>query len=229
MDLVLGARARRHQLRAPRQPAAHHADRLIRHPDRIQRPGRQQLCQRQRVEAVGLRARLTDAGVARVDHHHPGDVRLDDPRDLPRVARDLQGHLVIRRQALREQLKVLRRGRDAPRARGPRTSPRSRPRRNRDGRPTRSTSPRPPSHRLMIGRTVGKRHTTDSRSQRNRASRRGGQRKARAQGPSSKEPACPTCVLPEGPCPSRATVATDPDAASEQQFHAPTSGSHTRP
>jgi hypothetical protein len=33
-----------------------------------------------------------------------------------------------------------------------------RPHRNRDGRPTRSTSPRPPSYRWMIGRTVGKRH-----------------------------------------------------------------------
>ena len=40
--------------------------------------------------------------------------------------------------------------------------------------------------------------------------------------PIAQEPACPTCVRPRSPCPSRATVATtNPDGASEKQFHAP--------
>src|SRR3954454_18710966 len=42
-------------------------------------------------------------------------MRLDDPRDLPRVAGDLQHHLIIRAQALREHLQHVRPGRYPPR------------------------------------------------------------------------------------------------------------------
>ena len=43
----------------------------------------------------------------------PSDMRLEDPRDFPRVAGDLQRHAIIGRQALREQLQVLKLPRDA--------------------------------------------------------------------------------------------------------------------
>src|SRR5215216_1247342 len=52
----------------------------------------------------------------------------------------------------------------------------------------------------MTGRRNGQTTSTHSRSERNRTSRRGGHRIARARGPSSK-PACPSCVLPEAPVP----------------------------
>jgi hypothetical protein len=92
VDLGLDARAGADQLTAPGQSSAHRADRLVGHPHRVERPGRQQLGQRQRVEAVGLRARLADPGVGGADHHHAGDVRLEI-RAIPRVA----GHLQHRR------------------------------------------------------------------------------------------------------------------------------------
>jgi hypothetical protein len=49
------------------------------------------------------------------------------------------------------------------------------------------------------GEPVGKRHRRDPRSQRNRASRRGGHRKARAPTRPSSKTACPTRVLPRRP------------------------------
>jgi hypothetical protein len=42
-------------------------------------------------------------------------VRLEDPRDLPRVAGHLKRHPIIRAQALREQLEPLRRRLDPTR------------------------------------------------------------------------------------------------------------------
>ena len=91
------------------------------------------------------------------------------------------------------------------------------------------------SHRLLLavdrrrGRTGGQTTSTDPRSQRNQASRRGGHRKARAQSPSRKT-ACPTCVLPEGPCPSRPNLSRRPDdtGAFTEQFHAARSRSAAR-
>ena len=174
VDLVLRARARPHQLRAAREPAAHRADALIGRPHPVELPRPQQLGQRPRVEAIGLRARLADAGVARRDDDHPRDVRLEDPRDRPRIARHLQRDPVARVEALREQLQRLRpRLRSGPpsAAGPPRRSP---PRRSRDGRPALPLSPRPPRRRRSRGRTGGQTTSTDPRSQRNRASRRGG-------------------------------------------------------
>jgi hypothetical protein len=57
-----------------------------------------------RVEPVGLRARLADPGIGRADHDHPGDVRLDDPGQLPSVARHLEHHLFVAAEAPGEQL-----------------------------------------------------------------------------------------------------------------------------
>jgi hypothetical protein len=82
VDLVLRARARVHELLAPRQPATQHATALVRHPHRLQLARPQQPRQRARIQPIGLRARPRDPGVIRADHHHPVDVRLEDPRHL---------------------------------------------------------------------------------------------------------------------------------------------------
>jgi len=87
VDLVLRARPRANQLRAAREPAAHRADALIRRPHPVELTRPQQLGQCARVEPIGLRARLADAGVARRDHDHVRHVRLEDPRDLLRIVR----------------------------------------------------------------------------------------------------------------------------------------------
>ena len=47
-------------------------------------------------------------------HDDPRDVRLEDPRDLPCIAGHLKRHPVVRREALREQLQVLRSARYTP-------------------------------------------------------------------------------------------------------------------
>jgi len=53
---------------------------------------------------------LADTGIARRDNHDACHVRLEDPRDLPRVARHLKRDPIIRAPALPKQLKVLRLG-----------------------------------------------------------------------------------------------------------------------
>ena len=172
MDLVLHPRTRLDQLRAPRDPAAHHPPALVRHPHTVQRSGGQQLGQRQGVQAIGLRPGMADTRVTRGDHDHPLDVRLDDPRDLA--------------------------SRSAPRnARCP--PRRSRPHRSHGAHPTRSLSPPLPSPTSPTTReNCGPTTPTDPRSQRNQASRKGRPPKSRARSPSSKA-ACPRCVLPKAP------------------------------
>ena len=115
VDLVLGPRARANQLRAPRQAAAHRPDALVRDPDAIELSGPQQLGQRLRVEAVGLRAGLADAGVVRRDDDHPATCGSMIRGDRPRVASHLQRDPITRIEALREQLQRLGPGLDPPR------------------------------------------------------------------------------------------------------------------
>ena len=220
VNLVLDTRPGDDELVATGKPATHHARALIGHPDRIQRPGRQQLGQRERVEKISLRTRLTDPGIAGRHDDHPGHVRLEDPRDLPRVTGHLERHLVIGCEALGEQLQVLRRARDTPPLAATAAIE------DRDLAEVAMHIQADRSHHYPLssldrsGEPVGKRH------RRIRARSATGQvAGAATEKPGSQpivqEPACPTCVLPEGPCPSRATVTTDPDAASEKQFHAP--------
>ena len=135
MDLVLGARARPHELRPARQSAPHRADPLVGHPDRVELPRPEQLRERAGVEAVSLRPRLADAGVRRRDDDHARDVRLQDARNLPGVAGHLERHVVLPVEALREQLERLGLRLD-PAARAQLTMfRRSPPRRSRGGRP----------------------------------------------------------------------------------------------
>ena len=90
-------------------------------PDRVELAGPQQPGQRARIEPVGLRPRLADARVVRRHHDHPRHMRLQDPRDLPGAPGHLQSDPIIRAQALRKQLQLLRRSLDpARRAHSPR-------------------------------------------------------------------------------------------------------------
>ena len=113
--LVLRARAGPDQLAAPREPPPQRPRLLVGHPQPVQRPGGQQLRQRASVEPIGLRARLPDPRVAGMHDQHLADVRLEDPRDLPRVAGHLQHHPIARAEALRKQLQRRRRRLDPAR------------------------------------------------------------------------------------------------------------------
>ena len=67
----------------------------------------------------------------------------------------------------------------------------------------------PPSTRRQYGRTGGQTTPTDPCSQHNQASRSGGHREAELKAHHAKT-ACPACVLPEGPCPSRPNLRSGP-------------------
>ena len=114
VDLVLRPRARMHKLPATRQTPAHHPRAQVGPPDRVQRPRRQEPRQRPCIKPVGLCPGLTNTGIARADHQHLRDMRVQDPRDLPRVPSHLKRHPIIRAQAPREQLDLLRLGIDPP-------------------------------------------------------------------------------------------------------------------
>jgi hypothetical protein len=116
----------------------------------------------------------------------------------PRIARHLQRDPVARIETPREQLKRLRCGRDPPRRRSRPSSARIAT--SQKSRCTSSATALTSSSSLSAtnGRTGGQTTSTDPRSQRNRASRRGGHRNCRSRSPSSKT-ARQTCVLPESP------------------------------
>ena len=221
VDLVLHARARLDQLRAAREPAAHHPRALAGHPHAVQRPRGQQLGQRPRVEPVGLGPGLADAGVTGRDHDNARDVWLDDPRDLPRVAGDLQHHPVIGGQALREQLQHIGLGRDPARRAhlaflGDRDLAEVTVYVQPDRSHHRSLRRPSPTTRENCGQTT----PTDPRSQRNQASRRGGHRNLGLSRPSSKA-ACPRCVLPKAPRTEFPDRNRRPGRSPRAYFHAP--------
>jgi hypothetical protein len=94
VDLVLAPGPRPHQLLATSEPPTKDPAALIGHPHRLKLTLPQQARQRARVELVRLRACARDPSVIRRDHNHPVDMRLEDPRDLPATAGDLQRHPV---------------------------------------------------------------------------------------------------------------------------------------
>ena len=185
VDLVLRARARVHQLLAPRQPASQHAAALVGHPHRLQLARPQQPRQRARVEPIGLRARLRDPGVVRADHDHPIHVRLEDPRHLPATAGHLQRHPIRRQQALGEQpsdppacsAPARRSAPHPPRRSRPRRSHGEHPGRSRD-RPTSTIPSSPPPTRRRAGEPAGQRHRPIRARSTIQASRRGGRTKS---------------------------------------------------
>jgi hypothetical protein len=114
-DLVLDPGPPLDQPASARNQPTQHPAALITDPDPGDQPGGQQIGQHARVDLVGLHARMADRPhVLRVRQHHLGHMRRKYARDRHRVARRLQHHAISRRQAPREQLKLLRRARDPP-------------------------------------------------------------------------------------------------------------------
>ena len=219
--LVLRARARPHQLAAPRQPPAQRPRLLVGHPQPVQRPRGQQLRQRPGVEPVGLRARLPDPRVARMHDQHLADVRLEDPRDLPRVAGHLEHHPIARAPGSARTARASPASSRSGPPNGPRPPRRSRPRRNRGGRPTQCSSPVPPSSPSTEGEPVGKRHRR-IRAHSTPGPVAGAATEKSGSKPIAQETACPTCVPQRSPCPGQPNLRPSPDSnPHERQFHAP--------
>ena len=174
--LVLRARARPHQLAAPSEPSPQRPRLLVGHPQSVQRAGSEQPREHAGVEPVGLRARLPDPRVARMHDQHLADVRLQDPRDLPRVAGHLEHHPIACAEALREQLERRRRRLDPPRRTHlARLDDRDLAEIAVDVQPN---APHPLSFLAVDQKGTGGQTTqTDSCSQHTRAGRRGGHRK----------------------------------------------------
>lgn len=76
-------------------------------PDRVEHAGRQQAGQGACIEAVRLDAGMGDRpDVLGVGDDHPGDVGLEDPGDLHRRPSRLHDHLVVRAEALSEEVEL---------------------------------------------------------------------------------------------------------------------------
>ena len=172
-----------------------------------------------RVEAVGLRPRLADPGVT-------AGVTTTTRATCGSRIRAISHALPVTSNATQSSRPGSARTAQAPPAASrsgppsaPSRPPRSRPRRSRDAHP----DPIALTTATLLalddaGEPGGQTTPTDPRSQRNRASRRGGHRKSRARSPSSQN-GLPNLRSPRGPCPShptlrRARTATLKDAVS---------------
>ena len=189
LDLVLQPRALTDDVRAPGDLAAQRVRRVVRKPHAWQVVRGQQLGEHRGVDLVGLDLRLGDRpSLLRVGDHYPRDTRLEQLGDRVRVARRLQRDLVSRREAVGERPQPLRRSRHLPCLADPAVLP------DRDLRelavhiqseaPARHSSP--PQSSWTRWETGGQTTPTDSRSQRIRASRRGGQLLTQARSSSNK-------------------------------------------
>ena len=237
MDLVLRARARVHELLAPRQPAPQHAAALVGHPHRLQLPRPQQPRQRARVQPVSLRPRLRDAGVIRADHHDPVDVRLEDPRDLPTTASHFQRDPIGLHQALRRTPPsppacsapdAADAHRDPPHRSRPRRSHGERPDRSLD-RPTSTTPSSPPPPRLTCsGRTSATTTQTDTCSRHNPGKSQG--RPNEKHGLEAHRANRPTRLRSpnKAPVPDRPTLRPGPDGDFAVHFHPATRRTYPR-
>ncbi len=116
VDLVLGAGALTHELRAASETPAQRPRCLIRQPTPAQQPRGQQPRERARVVAIGLDLGLGDrAQLASCRHDDPRDMRLQQPRDGQRVAGRLQRNLILRAKAVGQDLQALRAAGDTTR------------------------------------------------------------------------------------------------------------------
>lgn len=126
LDMQVALQSREHvRLAAPdrhddRQPAlgqaAQHARLLVRDPHAVEEIRGEQFGERARVELVALDLRVTDrAHPPRIRDDDLSDMRAKHSRDRERVSGRLQHDLVIRRQALREELQLVAPGFDPAR------------------------------------------------------------------------------------------------------------------
>ena len=227
LDLVLRPRSCTHELLTPRQPPPHHAAALIGHPDRLDLPTREQCRERARVKPVGLRPRLHDPGVVRGDHDHAVNVRLEQPRDLPRAAGHLQRHPI---RPAADSRPASRSPPACSRTRpAERTTPSSQIATTQKSRCTsrpiaRPAQPDNPTIHLPTRITCGEtqRDNDTDRYELKAQSRQvagAAERKARARSPSRK-PACPPTFSQKAPVPDQPNLRTAPDRPSKQEFHA---------
>ncbi len=153
-----------------------------------------------------------------VDDDDLRDVRREDPRDLRRVAGDLQQDAVIGRETRDDELTCLRRGLDEP---AERNSP---PRTIATPQKSRCTSIpialNTASSSSQDGSSGGQTTQTDSCSQHNQVSRRGGQENS---GLSAHQPmhGLPICVLPRSPCPGESDRTAGTGQQREAAFSCP--------
>jgi hypothetical protein len=109
VDLILGAGALTHELRAARQAPAQRPRALVGQPTPTQKARGEQPRQRARVAPVGLDLGLGDRPQLRPGgHDDPRDMRLQPPRDRQRVAGRLQRHVILRANAAGQDRKPLR-------------------------------------------------------------------------------------------------------------------------
>ena len=211
--------ARPDQLRAARQPAAHHPDALIRRPDPVELARPQQLGQRAGVEPVGLGPRLADAGVVGETTITRATWRSRMRAICPRIAGHLQrdqsrgSRLWANSSSASGRVWI-----DRPSATGrPRRSP---PRRSRGGHPALPlsliSSPSLNSGEPVANGIDGSALAAQPGKSQGRPLRKPGLEAHRA------KTACPACVLPKAPVPvdrSLARPRTHSQAFTEQ-FHA---------
>jgi len=192
VDLVLQPGPLTDQVRAAHHDPAKHSRPVIGDPGLRQEVRGQQLGQDAGVDLVGLDLRLGDGpGLARVRHHHPSDQRPQHRGDGVAVRRGLQHDLIVGAQRAGPGPQVFRLHPDASLvAAQPLLDDGELRERPMHIHPDRSHTPAP--LRLLISRNHRAETTeTDTRSQRNRASRRGGQVLTRARS-SLYRSACPS-------------------------------------
>jgi hypothetical protein len=182
MDLILQPCAVAHELRASGDLASQFLGPLVRHPHLGQEPRGVQLGQYPGIDLVCLDLRIGNGARPEwIRDDHPPRVAGQDPHDRVGVPRCLKDHIVRGAEAIGEDLQSLPRQINPPSGLHAPVLP------DRDlcKRPmyieTEYAHPLPPlATRVSAGNHMGHTTPTDSRSQRIRASRRGGQILTRA-------------------------------------------------
>ncbi|CAO4149463.1 hypothetical protein GPNCGGLF_LOCUS3157 [Methylorubrum aminovorans] len=179
---------------------------LVRDPDLRQKATGIEPRQHGRVDDVGLDPRLGDQPhLARVGDHHPADMRPDHLRDRAGVAGRLDHDMIVVRQRLGERRQVIARHADPTKT--PDRAVFEHHRLGENAVDVQSHNPHEPVSSSRLRELAGNTATTDPRSQRIRASRRGGQITAWARSPSSKGRPARTHVLPVPRVPDGLTIA----------------------
>ncbi len=206
VDLVLQTGPMADDLRPPRDLPTERLGPVIGHPHFRQEPRRVQLDEDRRVDLVRLNLRLgDDACLAGIGDDHPSRVGAQQASDRVGVARRFQNHVIATSQPPRKQLKRGRRGEDPTRV--PHPAMLVDRRLGKGAMDIQSDDARHPASFVHAGdgRQVGHTTPTDPRSQRTRASRRGGQILTRARG-SWYVSGLPILRAPQCPCPGSLTL-----------------------
>lgn len=222
MHLVLHPRACPHESRTPSDTPPQRARCLVRHPHRFEHPRRQQLGEHRRIEPIGLHAGMRDSSrLRRVAHDDLPDIALfEELGDHHRATAGLQHHLVTSIQAGRELPDRLRGARDPTDARdaaalGDRDL--AEIEMNIQTKELHEKTILSSRNRSMRWKAPRAATTTDSGSQPNRVSRRGGHLVIDGLA-AQMHGGLPTSVLPQGPCPGQTTLRSPPDSRTGPYF-----------